>query len=311
MTLKELIDEWLYINHKDDIKPRTLLRYECSIRNHIYPHFQNEIIDNLSPRDIQRWIKIIKEDISPKTQKPLSSSSINTIIAILKLVFNYALDFEIIKYNPMARIKRVSIREEVTVKVFTREEQIKIENYIERLENDEYFPYILTLYTGLRLGELLALTWKDINIKTGLISINKTIYKIPSKDNKWEYVTDTPKSRNSVREIPMPTFIKEKLRELKRIKKSIYLVVRNDGTRINEKLLIYRYKMALKRARVRYLNFHCLRHTFATRALENGIDIKTLSELLGHANVSTTLNIYTHSLMKHKKQQIRKMKRLI
>ncbi len=311
MTLKELIDEWLYINHKDNIKPRTLLRYECSIRNHIYPHFQNEIIDNLSPRDIQRWIKIIKEDISPKTQKPLSSSSINTIIAILKLVFNYALDFEIIKYNPMARIKRVSIREEVTVKVFTREEQIKIENYIERLENDEYFPFILTLYTGLRLGELLALTWKDINIKTGLISINKTIYKIPTKDNKWEYVTDTPKSKNSVREIPMPTFIKEKLRKLKRIRKSIYLVVRNDGTRINEKLLIYRYKMMLKRVRVRYLNFHCLRHTFATRALENGIDIKTLSELLGHANVSTTLNIYTHSLMKHKKQQIRKMKRLI
>ena len=311
MTLKELIDEWLYINHKDDIKPRTLLRYECSIRSHIYPHFQNEIIDNLSPRDIQRWIKIIKEDVSPKTQKPLSSSSINTIIAILKLVFNYALDFEIIKYNPMARIKRLSIREEVTVKVFTREEQIKIENYIERLHDDEYFPFILTLYTGLRLGELLALTWKDINIKTGLISINKTIYKIPAKDNKWEYVTDTPKSRNSVREIPMPIFIKEKLRDLKRNKKSIYLVVRNDGTRINEKLLIYRYKMMLKRARVRYLNFHCLRHTFATRALENGIDIKTLSELLGHANVSTTLNIYTHSLMKHKKQQIRKMKRLI
>ena len=310
MTLKELATEWLYINHKDDIKPRTLLRYECSLKNYLYPHFQDEVIDNLSPRDIQRWINILKADNSPRTGKPLSSSSINTIIAILKLLFDYAINFEIIPNNPVRNIKRLSKREDDNIKAFTREEQIKIENYIERLHNDEYFPYILTLYTGLRLGELLALTWKDVNLKLGLITINKTIYKYPH-NGKWEYVVDSPKSRKSIRDIPLPNFIKDKLRELKKNKKSIYVVVKKDGTRINDKLLIYRYKMLLKRARVRYLNFHCLRHTFATRALENNIDIKTLSEILGHANAATTLNIYTHSLMKHKRQQIRKMKRLI
>lgn len=311
MKLEELVYEWLYVNHKDEIKPRTLLRYECLLKNYILPHFKDEEIDNIKPRDIQRWINVIKEDVSPRTNRHLSSSSLNTIIAILKLIFGYAYDFEIITINPMSRIKRIPHKEESSIKAFTRDEQVKIENYIERLDDNEYFPYILALYTGLRLGELLALTWKDINLKSSIINVNKTIYKYPEKDNKWIYITDSPKSKNSVRDIPMPSFIKDELRVLKKNRKSNYVIVKKDGSRINEKLLVYRYHMLLKRARVRYLSFHCLRHTFATRALENGIDIKTLSEILGHANAATTLNIYTHSLLKYKKQQIRKMKRLI
>ena len=98
---------------------------------------------------------------------------------------------------------------------------------------------------------------------------------------------------------------------MKRNKKSQYVVTRGDNIRMFDKALVHKYHMVLKKARVRYLSFHSLRHTFATRALEQGVDIKTLSDILGHASVSTTLNIYTHSLTKHKKQQIRKIKRLI
>lgn len=311
MTFLELTNEWLYINHKDDIKPRTLLRYECALNNHLYPHFKDEEISDLTPRDMQRWISTLKEDVSERTGKPLSSSSLNTMIAMLKLIFNYAVDFEFISSSPMNRIKRVGRNETNNTRVFTREEQIKIENYIDRLHDDEYFPYILALYTGLRLGELLALTWKDINIRNGVINVNKTIYKLPVSKGVWEYRTDVPKSKNSIREIPLPVFIRDELARLKKERKSNYVVVRKDGTRINDKLLIYRYKMLLKRAKVRYLNFHCLRHTFATRALENNIDIKTLSEILGHSSAATTLNIYTHSLLRHKKMQIKKLKRLI
>lgn len=311
MKFKELAKEWLYINHRDEIKPRTLLRYECCLNQHLYPHFQDEEIDNLTPRDMQRWIQILKEDVSNRTKKILSPSSINTFIAILKMIFGYAYDFEIILNNPTARIRRMPSKEEKRVKAFTREEQIRIENYIEKQNNNEYFPYILVLYTGIRLGELLALTWKDINLKTGTMTISKTLYKYPTTNGKWEYRIDSPKSIKSNREIPLPMFLREKLAVMKKEKKSQHVVSRNDGTSINDKTLIYRYHMILKRTKTRYLNFHCLRHTFATRALENNIDIKTLSELLGHANAATTLNIYTHSLMKHKRQQIKKMKRLI
>lgn len=311
MKVYELANEWLYIYHKDDIKPRTLLRYESLLRFHIIPLLGEEEIDNLKPRDIQLWIAKLKQCKNNRKEQLLSPSSINSMIAVLKMMFNYALDFEIITNNPISRIKMLPKRNIENNKAFTREEQIKIENYIERINNDEYFPYILTLYTGLRLGELCALLWKDINLKSSTISINKTVYRLPNEDNKWVYKIDTPKSSNSNRDIPIPTFLRNKLAELKKTKKSIYFMTKNDGSRLDDKLLVARYKSLLKKAKVRYLSFHSLRHTFATRALESGIDIKTLSEILGHSNVSTTLNIYTHSLIKHKKQQIKKIKRLI
>ena len=311
MTLKELINEWLYENHKNDIKERTLLRYESLIKYHL---INNEIadiyIENISPRNIQRYINKLREKISVKTNKPLSPSSINTIIAILKLAFNYANDFEITQINPMLRIKRIKENKINVVKAFSRDEQIKIENYIEKVNNNENFSVILTLYTGLRLGELLALTWKDINLRNGIITISKTRYKM-REDNHWIDRVSTPKTASSIREIPLPSFLREKLKELKKNKRSSHIVCKNDGSNLDEKTFIYRYHRILKKSHVRNLNFHCLRHTFATRALENKMDIKTLSEILGHANASTTLNIYAHSLMDHKKQQMRRFKRLI
>lgn len=311
MKLSELLSEWLYENHKDEIKPRTLLKYECSINNYILPYYKDEEIEALTPRTIQHWIARLKELKGFRTNKNLSYSTINNIIAILKLAFNYAVNFEIIPSSPLTRIKRVNKKENNVIKAFTREEQVKIENYIERLNSKEYFCYILVLYTGLRLGEVLALTWKDINLKTGIMTINKTLYKTKNEKGEWIYITDIPKSKNSNREIPLPPFIREMIRGYKKEKNSSYVVSKLDGTRINDKLVVYRYKMLLKRCKVRYLNFHCLRHTFATRALENNMDIKTLSEILGHASASTTLNIYTHSLINHKRAQMRKIKRLI
>ena len=178
MKLKELIEEWLFQNHKDEIKPRTFMRYECSYRTNILPYYGNIDIEEITARDIQRWINELKNKISPKTGRLLSPSSINTVLLILKLSYNYAVDFEITKHNPTLKVKGVSRIRNSALRVFTREEQIRIERYIDRLNDDEYFVYILTLYTGVRLGEVTALTWKDINLKTGIMSINKSKYKL-------------------------------------------------------------------------------------------------------------------------------------
>ena len=311
MKFSELANEWLYMNHKDDIKPRTLLKYECNLKYHLLPNFKDEEIENLKPRDMQRWICVLKTNPGVRHERPLTASSINGIISMLKMIFNYAEDFEIITGNPMRRIKNLSKPKTTDNKVFTREEQIRIEHVIEALNDDEYFPIILTLYTGLRLGELCALTWSDINLKSGLIKVNKTTYCLPKNNGRWEYIVDSPKSLKSIREIPIPSFLFDKLRELKRNRKSLFIVCKNNGEKMRDKELVYKYTGILKKAKVRYLSFHALRHTFATRALEQNVDIKTLSEILGHSSISTTLNIYTHSLIKHKKQQIRKIKRLI
>ena len=311
MTLKQLIDEWLYENHALEIKRRTLLRYEGITRIYIYPNYGDIDIKEITPRDLQRWVNTLRESISKSTGKPLSPSSINSFIGIFKQSFAYAEDYEILDYNPTHKIKRIPEKKEDSLRVFTREEQIRLENYIDKLGDQEYFVYILVLYTGLRLGEVTALTWNDINLRNGIMTINKTKYKTTDKNGFWYYVTDTPKTEKSIREIPLPPFLKEKLREMKKERKSKYVICRNDGSELTDKVIVWRLARILKKIRVRRLNFHCLRHTFATRALENKMDIKTLSEILGHSDITTTLNIYTHSLMNHKKQAMRKIKRLV
>ena len=311
MNLKQLIDEWLYENHYHEIKNRTVLRYEGLLRRHIYPICGEDDIENISPRDIQHYINLIRLSKSLETGKELSPSSVNSCIGIFRQAFRYAEDYEILPHNPTNKIKRIPVKKDDKLRVFTKEEQIKIENYIDKLDNQEYFVYILVLYTGLRLGEVMALTWNDINLKTGVMNINKTKYKTMNRDGVWYYVIDTPKTDRSVREIPLPLFIKETLRGMKKNRVSKYVICRNDGRELTDKVVVWRLSMLLKRIKVRKLSFHCLRHTFATRALENKMDIKTLSEILGHSDITTTLNIYTHSLMDHKKQAMRKIRRLI
>lgn len=310
MKLCELINEWLYINHKYDIKERTLLRYESIISHHLDDGLFDRDIDEITPRDLQLFINKIREEKSPRTNKQLSPSSINTLISMIKQCYGYAIDYEITNNNPTARIKRIKENKNNKIKSFTKEEQIKLEKHIDSSNNNEYIGIIIALYTGVRLGELLALTWKDVNLKTGVITINKTQYKYKDNNGKWIDKVSTPKSPSSNREIPIPTFLKELLKALK-TNNNKKVIVDNNGLPIEEKTFIYRYHCLLKKSKVRDLNFHCLRHTFATRALENKMDIKTLSEILGHASASTTLNIYTHSLIEHKKHQMRKIKRLI
>ena len=311
MTLKQLIEEWLYENHSKEIKKRTLLRYEVTLRTYVYPLYADYEIESITPRDVQHWVNLLRGEKSKATGRPLSPSSINSFIGILKQAFAYAEDYEIITSNPMRKIKRIPEKKDNKIQAFTRDEQIRFENYIEKMNNPEYFVYILVLYTGLRLGEVTALTWDDINLRTGIMTISKTKYKTIDKNGGWHYVIDEPKTERSIRQIPLPSFLIEKLRIYKREKVSKYVICHKDGRELTDKIIVWRLSIILKRAHIRWLNFHCLRHTFATRALEYKMDIKTLSELLGHANITTTLNIYTHSLLNHKRQAMRKIKRLI
>lgn len=271
MTLIEVINEWLFQNHQYNIKENTLLRYRCSIDNHIIPLIGNRDAETITSRDLQKLVSDLKNSISFRTKKPLSNSTINNIIIILKLMFRYAFEFEIISNNPALKIRSFPIKKEEKVKTFTKEEQIKIEKHIEKLQNDEYFCYILVLYTGLRMGEMQALTWSDVNLTTGIITVNKTKYHYRDELGNWVHRLGTPKSDKSNREIPIPLFLKEKLRVLKRKRISKNVIVKNDGSLLDDKLITYRYKKLLKACRIKYLNFHCLRHTFATRALEKNL----------------------------------------
>lgn len=189
--------------------------------------------------------------------------------------------------------------------MFSINEQRLIEKADFHAEDIRALGIILTFYTGIRLGELCALKWSDFDYEAGTMSVTKTVGRVKNFQpggSKTTLLVGTPKSQKSMRVIPLPKFIQSMYKENKQYctDEDCYLI---SGTnkpfdpRAYEKL----FKKVLADAGVKDRKFHTIRHTFATRALELGVDIKTLSEILGHSNVSTTLNIYAHSLMEQKK----------
>ena len=169
---------------------------------------------------------------------------------------------------------------------------------------------LLCLYTGMRIGEICALKWSDIDLNTQLISVNKTLYRIknPAGNNpKTIIIIDAPKSRNSIRKIPIPPFMITRLSDMKNncFADSYFLTCSNNHT--EPRAYRERYKNFLKSVDVPYRNFHVLRHTFATECIRCGIDVKTVSELLGHSSVKITLDRYVHPSIEDKCRQLQKL----
>ena len=164
---------------------------------------------------------------------------------------------------------------------------------------------LICLYTGLRVGELLALEWTDIDFSKNELKVNKTCY-----DKGRTHITTAPKTTSSVRVIPIPKQLVPILKQLKKRCKSQYVISEN-GTYISIRSYQRSFELLLKRLGIPHQGFHSLRHTFATRALECGMDVKTLSEILGHKNATVTLNRYAHSLMDHKRDMMNRLGKLI
>ena len=173
------------------------------------------------------------------------------------------------------------------------------------------FGVVLCLYTGLRIGELLALEWSDIDFQKGIISVSKSCHDGKDENGKFARITDTPKTETSEREIPFPKQLIPYLRNLKKDSKSVYVVASDSDKLISVRAYQRSFELFLKRIHIPHKGFHSLRHTFATRALECGMDVKTLSEILGHKNANVTLNRYVHSLMEHKREMMNRLGKLL
>jgi len=187
------------------------------------------------------------------------------------------------------------------VEYLSVDEQKRLEQAAKECGDTNYVAVMLCLYTGIRIGEVCGLQWSDINFTCKLFYVSRTIQRIPSDSEKrTELAFLSPKSATSAREIPLPDFLLEILQDFKRSAKSDYVVTYKNKP-LEPRTLQYRFKRILEAAEVREVCWHTTRHTFATRALENGFDVKSLSEILGHSSATVTLSKYAHSSTVHKR----------
>lgn len=282
-TVSELANEYLYIS-KTRIKSSTLQRYQGILKNHISPIIGHINVIYLSSLAIHEYsLNRLESGLAPQ--------SVNTTLIFLKACLKYGhrqYKLPVPEFSYLSETKKEK-------RVLSLEEQKKLAAYLS-IDPDIYkFGVLLTLYTGLRLGELCALRWSDI--EGSCIKIRQTMQRLQRNDGKGTVLhIGAPKTDTSVRCIPIPSFLLEQLAYFRELGFGQEYFLGERGQPIAEpRIMQYKFKKYLEEAGVDKANFHALRHSFATRCIELGFDVKSLSEILGHANIQTTLACYVHS----------------
>lgn len=308
MKLKEWFPEWLENYIKPSAKDRTVTRYTDIIGNHLIPALGDYELAELSPLLLQRYITGLMKDGNLRTGEGLAANTVNIMITVLQGALHEAhILGELPEYN-IDKLKRPKVKEK-EIFCFSVVEQKQIEQAVMSDKRIKMFGILLSLYTGLRIGELLALEWSDIDFEKSEISVTKTCHD-SKKDGKYCRLTDIPKTNTSRRIVPIPRQLLSLLREVKKKNRSKW-VVGNEDREISVRSYQYSFALLLKRLNLPHRGFHSLRHTFATRAIETGMDVKTLSEILGHKNPIVTLNRYAHSLLSHKHEAMNRLGKLL
>lgn len=303
MTIKEIAILWKE-DKKQYVKKSTISAYSLLIENHLLPTFGEMC-------QIEECV--VQEFVFQKLAKGLSHKSIKDILVVLKMILKYGVKNKFIEYSQFD-IKFPTERERHDIEILSKSSHKKILNHIQEHFTFRNLGIYICLSTGLRIGEICALRWQDIDIESGVISIKQTIqriYLIEGSERRTELVLDTPKTKNSIRDIPMTRDLIKLLKPLKKLVNESYFVLTNEAKPTEPRTYRNYYKQYLKDLGISDLKFHGLRHSFATRCIESKCDYKTVSVLLGHSNISTTLNLYVHPNMEQKKKCIDQMSKIL
>lgn len=309
MKYHEWLQEWLENYIKPTAKTRTFSRYSEIIKQHIIPRLGDYELDEITPGVLQHYITELLQSGNLKTGKGLSANSVGGIINVVQNSLRTAFNLGYVKEFTADRIKRPKAQEKA-VNCFTAQEQKQIEQAVLNSKKDKMFGILLCLYTGLRVGELLALKWEDIDLQKGILTVSKSCHD--GKDRFGHYVRfeDTPKTSSSRRVIPLPRQLLPLIKEARKKSRSEFVVSKNANP-LSVRSYQRSFDLLQRKLKIPHRGFHSLRHTFATRALECGMDVKTLSDILGHKSPTVTLNRYVHSLMEHKKEMMNRLGKLL
>lgn len=308
ITFNEIAEEWF--NYKKNfIKQSTYNKYFNTYINYIKEKLGFYYIEQISEKLVQNYILELSKNRNYRTNEPLSISTLKIVIYIIKSATNFAYKQEYIKLIQLEI--ELPQQEKKPIKILQKKEQKILENYLITKQDCYSLSILICLYTGMRIGELCALKWNDVDFNNHIITVQQTIQRIQNKENKHipktQLLITKPKTKNSIRRIPITSSLYKIMKNyyIQNNEQPSYFVFRNKkNDPIDPRKIQEYFKQTIKRLNLTLITFHSLRHTFATRCIELGMDIKTLSEILGHSNVSTTMSIYVHSTESHKKKQM-------
>lgn len=302
----EVSDMWIS-SIQTSIKESTLSKYKNVLKCNIIPLIGNEQLKDIDYSVVTKMCNDLLES-GRKNKNGLAPKTVSDALAVTKSVLKYAAQ---IKYeiDHSALSVTTSVKNKLP-RVLTLNEEQNLITYVLNNLDLTGLGILICLFTGIRIGELCALTWDDISIDSHMIHIKKTIQRlqIESQEQKTTVIISEPKSQYSVRDIPIANTLYDLL--ISQPTKAGYLLTGTRDKYVEPRIMQNRLKNIMQQCNIKDAHFHTLRHTFATRCIEVGFDIKSLSEILGHSSVNITLNRYVHPTMKLKRQNIEKLSEL-
>lgn len=305
LLFSDLIDLW--INNKSlSVKESTYIRYKNSLETHIKPKLGIYKINMIDTELLQRFFYEKADSGRVDRKGGLSSKTLMEMLMIIKGIFNYAKsNGEIIKCDLDQIIIKKSYHE---MRILSIDEERRLNQILFTEQNVYKLGILICLYTGIRIGELCALKWKDISFDENTLKVEKTMQRLQC-DNcnaKTKIVISEPKSNSSIRQIPLPDFLVNELKKFRGCADNY--ILSSDNIKIVEpRTMQNHFKKYISEAKIEKANFHCLRHTFATRCVEKDFEIKSLSVILGHSSVKITLDRYVHVSMQMKRSNMSKV----
>ena len=301
LLVVDILKMWLEAR-RPSIKESSYAGYRHKLEKQLIPYFGDMKYCKLDLIQVNKFI-------SDKFSEGLSPKYIADMVIMMKSAAKWAeINHNYANLIRNAELPKKKSRETV---IFTPAEQKQLLSTITNEHTTTGCGVMLTMYTGMRIGEVCALKWADIDFDLKVLHITKTVQRIPiyGQESKTAVKVTAPKSDTSVRDIPLPDFIINMLNEY-RGKENEYIL---SGTEkfVEPRTLENRYKALLKKANVPSLKYHAIRHTFATVALQQNFDVKTLSEILGHSNPNITMAVYVHSSMERKSACMNRLQALV
>ena len=319
-TFAQFVEIWTRDYALKELAPSTYYRYKRMLETRIIPYFGHYKLDKIKPTDIMRFYDLLEQDTQlvrkknnngKKTRKPLSQKTILEHHRLLSAMLHKAVYWQLIVNNPAERVQPPKTKKPIRPHYDEDQTRILVDN-LEKLtgNNIKYrVAILLDIFTGARLGELVGLEWNDIDLKNGIININKSSQYLSQKG----VFTKSPKTESSIRDVAIPDFIVSLLEEYKlwyEEQKSICgdfwyesdrLFVQDNGKPIHPSTISKWFEKFVKQIGLPVINFHGLRHTNATLLIAQQVDVATVSARLGHAQITTTYNFYVHPLRSHDK----------